>query len=634
MTASTHYDVVIVGGGVTGALIAKQLGAAGKSVLILEAGEDGQLSNADSLERFYLAQAKVPEAPYTPAIATADANGIQSPSNPDKLAVGRPTTLMLDGSNWQCHNVAYMDQKGPLAFASTYERIGGGTGRHWLGSSFRLLPNDFKLKTVYDIAVDWPIDYDDLKPWYNLAEHEIGISANAADQAYSGITFSLGYSYPMPQIPNSLVDAAVEAGLASLPPQDGIKLEVTNTPAARNSVPFQNRRQCAGNTNCIPICPIQAKWDPTVTLYAALQNPGVSIWYKTVADEILVDDSGNVSGIHYLQYATQDGGVVANGTVTANRYVIAAHAIETPRLLLMSTNKGKTPKGVANRSGAVGKNLMDHPIYLSWGHVQDPKQPPVFGYRGPLSTAGIESMRDGAFRSKRAAFRIEIGNEGWNFPIGDPYTSTLDFILGTNVSKLNASGRAHFGSDLVTGLNFALTRQFRLGFLIEQTPEDNCAVTLSDTYKDQLGLPRPRITYDLSDYTKMGFIAAKKVSSAIYGAMGANEFTTALSSKDVAADPTSFSVTYNNEGEVVPEGTPGATTDYFKYFGAGHIVGTYRMGKDSDTSVVDRYQRSWDHQNLFLVGSGVFPTVATGNPTLTLAALALWAAQTLINELH
>lgn len=630
MTANTHYDVVIVGGGVTGALISKQLGAAGKSVLILEAGEDGQLSNADSLERFYLAQAKVPEAPYTPAIATEGANGIQSPSNPDNMSTGRPTTLMLDGSNWQSPEVAYMDQQGPLAFASTYERIGGGTGRHWLGSSFRLLPNDFKLKTVYDIAVDWPIGYDDLKPWYDRAEYEIGISANAADQAYSGITFSPGYSYPMPQIPNSLVDAAVETGLASLAPQDGITLEVTNTPAARNSVPFQNRRQCAGNTNCIPICPIQAKWDPTVTLYEALQNPSVSIWYKTVADEIIVDDDGKVSGIHYLQYETQDGGAVANGTVTADRYVIAAHAIETPRLLLMSTNNGKTPNGVANSSGAVGKNLMDHPIYLSWGHAANP----VFGYRGPLSTSGIESMRDGAFRSKRAAFRIEIGNEGWNFPIGDPYTSTLDFILGTNVSKLNTSGQSHFGSDLVKGLNFALTRQFRLGFLVEQTPEDNCAVTLSDTYKDKLGLPRPRITYDFSDYTKMGFVAAKKVSSAIYGAMNAKEFTRALSSHDVATNPTSFSVTYNNKGEVVKEGTPGATTDYFQYFGAGHIVGTYRMGNDRNTSVVDRYQRSHDHPNLFLVGSGVFPTVATGNPTLTLAALALWAAKTLIDELH
>src|SRR5258708_6505360 len=97
----------------------------------------------------------------------------------------------------------------------------------------------------------------------------------------------------------------------------------------------------------------------------------------------------------------------------------------------MSKNGGRTPKGVANSSsGQVGKNLMDHPLYLAWALM--PK--PVFGYRGPLATSGIESTRDGSFRKQRAAFRIEIGNEGWNFPINDPYTTTVDFINGINQS--------------------------------------------------------------------------------------------------------------------------------------------------------------------------------------------------------
>lgn len=75
------------------------------------------------------------------------------------------------------------------------------------------------------------------------------------------------------------------------------------------------------------------------------------------------------------------------------------------------------------------------------------------------------------------------------------------------------------------------------------------------------------------------------------------------------------------------------TLDEFEYYGSGHIVGTYRMGPTKEDSVVDRNQRSWDHDNLFLVGSGVFPTVATGNPTLTIAALAFWAADTIRADL-
>ncbi|MBP7663912.1 MAG: GMC family oxidoreductase, partial [Shewanella sp.] len=71
----------------------------------------------------------------------------------------------------------------------------------------------------------------------------------------------------------------------------------------------------------------------------------------------------------------------------------------------------------------------------------------------------------------------------------------------------------------------------------------------------------------------------------------------------------------------------------FTFYGAGHIVGTYRMGDCRDTSVVNPRQQSWDHSNLFLVGSGVFPTVATGNPTLTLAALAFQAADHVLEDL-
>ncbi|HEY0312308.1 MAG TPA: GMC family oxidoreductase [Allosphingosinicella sp.] len=631
MALNAHYDVVIVGAGISGALIAKRLGAAGKTVLILEAGLDGQGSYADYLERFYLAQAKVPESPYDPPIAVANKDGIQAPSDPSGMAVGRPTTLML-GSNWKDPTQAYLDQQGPLAFASTYERGGGGTMRHWLGTSLRFVPNDFKVKSTYGVEEDWPIRYEDLEPWYCQAEAEIGVAAAVDDQGYHGIHFTPGYQYPMPPIPNSLVDQAVTVGLAGLPPIEGIKLEVSNTPAGRNSIPYQNRRQCAGNTNCIPICPIQAKYDPTVTLADALQFPTVTIQYQTVASEILVGSGDQVSAINFLTYVDPDGPATGRGSVSATRYVIAAHAIETPRLLLMSTNQGRTPNGVANSSGHVGQHLMDHPIYLSWARTKEP----VFGYRGPLSTAGIESMRDGAFRSKHAAFRIEIGNEGWNFPIGDPYTTTIDMVLGTNVSRLNPDGKPLFGADLVNDLNGALTRQFRLGFLMEQTPDDDCDVTLSPRFKDRLGLPRPRISYNFSDYTKMGFVAARRVATQIYAAMGAEEFTQAADKSWLGEIPTSFSVTYDANDVPVPSGTAppnGSTTEYFQYFGAGHVVGTYRMGTDKTSSVVNAEQRSWDHANLFLVGSGVFPTVATGNPTLTLAALALWASKTILAEL-
>jgi choline dehydrogenase-like flavoprotein len=580
------FDVAIVGAGVAGALIAKRLAEAGKTVVILEAGDGIPANNADFLQRFYTSAAKVPESAYTPALV----NAAGKLNDPTGLNAPRPTVLTLDADTWQNSHASYLIQKGPLAFGSTYERIAGGTGRHWLGTSLRFFPNDFRMASAYGRFVDWPVSYADLEPWYEQAEREMGVST---------------------KIPPTIVDGAVSRSSEKLA-VDGIALNVTTTPAARNAAAFEGRPPCLGNTSCIPICPVGAKWDPSMTLNAALATKHVTLRSNCVATQIVVGTDGRVSGIEYVTYDTAGGPQTGAGSVRAKAYVVAAHGIETPKLLLMSSNGGRTPNGVANGSGQVGKNLMDHPLYLAWALSADP----VYGYRGPLSTSGIETVRDGSFRKDRAAFRIEIGNEGWNFPIGDPDVTTLDLVLGFNQSALNEKKAELSGGALTAALNHALTRQFRLAFLVEQSPEASNAVTLSHE-KDHLGLPRPQITYDLSEYTKNGFIAAKKAASAIFAEMGAREYTAA----PAANDPSSF--------EILIDGKP----ERLKYYGAGHVVGTYRMGSDRSTSVVDADQRSHDHRNLFIVGSGTFPTVATGNPTLTLAALALRSAKVMLGEL-
>jgi choline dehydrogenase-like flavoprotein len=597
--------------------MARQLGRAGKTVLILEAGEALPPDINGYMNRFLNTTAKVPESPYPPELFGA--NGLTDPST---INAGRPTVLSLGPKDkfgdWQDPKQSYLIQKGPLAFGSTYERINGGTVRHWLGTSLRFVPSDFEMKSRFNRFVDWPIKYRHLEPWYGQAEKDIGVSADVADQKYLGINFSS--KYPMPKIPLSLVDMEVKKAMPNLKVEgvglDGVKWAVTSTPAARNSQPYQNRRVCAGNTNCIPICPIQAKYDPSVTLAEALRTSRVDVMYKTVASQVNLGADGRVSGIDFIRYDKENGDPVERGSLTAKLYILAGNAVETPRLLLMSKSE-QAPNGVANRrdgKGFVGKFLMDHPLYLAWALM--PK--PVWGYRGPLSTAGIEVCRDGRFRSDRGAFRIEIGNEGWNFPIIDPDTTTVDFINGLNFSNLNKEKKALFGANLVSALNDKLPRQFRLGFLIEQSPDDTNSVTLSDQFKDHLGLERPQINYDLSEYTKRGLAAAKTTATAIFKSLHAEEFTT----EPEADDPSTF------------EWPPGQKTR-IKYFGAGHMVGTYRMGANQNDSVVDSFQHSHDHKNLYLVGSGTFPTVATANPTLTIVALCLRTAEHIVrNDLN
>jgi hypothetical protein len=169
---------------------------------------------------------------------------------------------------------------------------------------------------------------------------------------------------------------------------------------------------------------------------------------------------------------------------------------------------------------------------------------PLYPYRGPLITSGIEDLRDGPFRAERGAFRVDIGNEGWNFVVAggaagaDPDVTTIDFVNGVNRSGANPDGNTGagmFGKDLTAKLNEIITRQFRVGFLIEQTPDPDNRVTLSE-FTDGLGLPRPKIAYSLSPYAKRGIAAAKQLQALLFRKMGAKDNTT----EPDAADPTRF----------------------------------------------------------------------------------------------
>jgi choline dehydrogenase-like flavoprotein len=605
-------DVVIVGSGIAGALVALKLGEGGKNVLVLEAGEPIPTNLNEEMDRFYRATAKVPESAYRPELLQQNPTDPKSPLvDPAKVIAGRPTVLsLISNESWRDPKQSYLIQTGVVPFGSTYERIAGGTSLHWLGTSLRLLPNDFHMEKYRPDWPKWPSDlnYDTLESWYCQAEREIGVSGSREEQSIaSRMTFST--DYPMPAIRPSLTDRFVSEAIDGMVIH-GQALKVRSTPAARNSQPFKNRRVCAGNTNCIPICPIQAKYDPTITLRDAEATGHVKFMYRTVATKVVVDEHGRVSQINYRPYHP-DGTLGEEGHVSAKVYVIAGNAIETPRLLLMSDDR--LPTGVANRSDQVGRNLMDHPYYVPWGLLPQSTYP----YRGPLSTSGIEDLRDGDFRKEQAAFRIEIGNEGWNFAIGgDPNITTLDFVNGLNNSKVNKNYETLFGDELVGRLNSILTRQFRLGFLVEQEPEEKNRVGLS-AYLDGMNLPRPEVYYSLSEYTLKGLAAAKQTADAIFARLNVTPYT--FYDED---DPSVVELPPN----------PAGIRQRVRFMGAGHIIGTYRMGDDPQKSVVDSYQRTHDHEHLYLIGSGVFPTSATGNPTLTIAALALRTAERILQK--
>lgn len=671
-------DVIIVGTGIAGSLIAKLLTdhvfdpKKGKmihradaqkgdevrelSILMFEAGLEAglELDSVSSMTNyneymrtFYLQEAKVPNSPYP--------NLKQAPS-PNVLDMEPIIPPFPDKKG-------YLVQFGPMPFASDAIRVGGGTTLHWLGTTPRMLPNDFHLKEKYGRGMDWPITYNILKPYYEMAEFEIGVSGNVSKQEYP-ISESMeqyygDYVFPMDEIPQSYMDQKIIDGLSGTSVQlnfENIPLMLVPSPQGRNSTPnpkygktkiikaessesgyklvldgsgkeeykalgavwnpYMGER-CEGNASCVPICPVQAKYNALKTLKKALykinenenlsRNPYIEVKAQSVVYKLSVDqsDKEKISKVHLRRYASREKTDFVEDVIdTSDSIVIlAANAFENPKILLNSKytvieNGQKVEKTVANSSDQVGRNLMDHMVMLTWGLFPEP----IYSYRGPGSTTNISSFRDGNFRSEFSAWISPLDNWGWSWPTFSPGSDLSEFL-----------GEGLFGEDLKEALTYRLSRQVLFHFEIEQLPNPNNRVTINDQYLDVLGIPRPVIHYELTDYEKRAMEEAKLASDQMFERLDIEDFTTYN-----ATDNNTF--VYNNVR--------------YSYNGAGHIVGTHRMGSTPEDSVTNSYCKSWDHPNLYIVGAGNMTTLGTSNPTLTLSAFTIRSVESILADLE
>lgn len=567
--ADDTFDVVVIGTGVAGALAASKFSDMGRKVVMLEAGGTiPEFETRLSLRRKYAASfSKSQTSPYTGLVASQP-NETDSPLIPP---AGRDYYVEPNGNSGQL-------------FLSTYQRTLGGAMMHWQGIAIRFVPNDFKLKSIYRTpgAIDWPLTYNDLERFYHEAEAEMGVAGNEEMDKLLNVPRPTG-GYPMSAVPMSYQDQLFRRALSG-EAYLGKTINVTATPQARNTEQHDGRPACEGYGTCVPLCPTRAKYKSLFHVEKAVKR-GAQLRTKTIVTALELDNPNSKRVVRAL-YRQWDG---KTGSVSGKVFVLAANAIETPKLLLLS-NLQRTG-GLANSSGLVGCNLMDHPLKLSYGLASQP----VFPFRGPPSTAGIETFRDGNFRRSQAAFRVSIRNDGWSFanaaPRGRDPTNDDNNSRGTLLEWV--ARKSLFGRDLRETLINHMQRQILVYSAVEMLPDKSNRVTLSSE-RDRFGVFKPAINFEIGDYARRGLLAARELHKRILNKMGDQQPWL-----DVLPDPS------------LPD------------YGSGHIIGTTIMGDDPATSVVNSFGRAHDCPNLVIMGSSVFPSSAAANPTLTIAALVL-----------
>ena len=510
-------DVCVIGAGPAGGLIADRL-ADDHEVVVLDAGP--RFDPADRLKR--------QERAIRPAY-----------DRPDVWDVGGQRDAHSASGEWFY----------PLNHARV-KGIGGST-LHWQGMVMRLHEDDFNSGSTRGIGPDWPIEYDDLRPYYATAERELGV-AGASDNPYAPPREE---PHPMPAFEPSYSDSLFAEACEEL------GIDMHSVPNARNSEPYGDRSACVGYGTCQPVCPSGAKYDATVHVKRA-ESKGATVIDRAPVQSLAHDADRVTAAI----YATPDG---EKRRQAADAFVVACGGVETPRLLLLSDSE-HYPDGLANSSGLVGKFFMDH-LFAGMGGVLD--EPTRQNHVGFL-TSGCHQFYDEA-DEEIAPFKLEFFNYDGPSPVG-----------------MALSGD-DWGDALLERLREEYGNHIGMGALVEQLPQAESRVELDPEQTDDHGNPVPDVRWTVDDRALRTIERANEIQRRILEELDAE-------------------ITW----QVGPEDTGPAY----------HHMGTTRMGEDPAESVVNANLRTHDLENCWIASSSVFPTAGAMNPTLTIAALALRAA--------
>jgi choline dehydrogenase-like flavoprotein len=523
MTESRVCDVLIIGAGATGSLAALVLAESGLDVVCLEQGSWVSAEDLPHLHSDWTWQRRTRWNPDVNKRDRAEDYPVKSDSS---------QILMWNG-------------------------VGGSTnvyGAIWP----RYRPSDFRKGTEHGLQPDWPISYEDVAPYYELADRLVGVSGLQGDPA-----MPCRDQCPTGPLPHSKVARRLASAFDKLdwhwwPAEAGVVSE-----------DYDGRPACNGCGTCNG-CP-----------RGSMSNYARSIWPKALAAgtdlrinarvlKIEKGADGRASGAHYVDRETGQ-----TFFQKARIVIVAANGLGTPRLLLASDN-------MANQSDQVGRNLLHHTLVAGEIWVDEP----VDGHTGYVASL---ISREFAETDVSRGFV-----NGFNFNCLTSSPSAGETAAGWFSPTKAPWGRDHhkwFQRHFGHGLGI-----FAIG---DDLPNPNNRVTLDPHLTDADGVPAAVTHYAPGENDKRMMNYMLDRISDIASAAGAFEYRL----QD-----------FRDEQGVYR--TP-----------AWHMLGTCRMGADPETSIVNKWNQSWDVPNLFIVDGSILTTGGVVNPTPTISALALRAAE-------